>query len=397
VFSTIFALVTLVVFILPGFVTLRLASGRRATPAKLGDLELVLRALGYSLLLHIAFALTGWTAWLVRKVDHKDAWMDHMDDLALFAVAASATAAVLGALLNVIFDGLQNNVATSRRAQWLFQFLGGEDVRDGFDYIFARRKDSGKDFIVQVRTDGEDGEQVHVGRYGTRSYMGVSPRPHDLYLEEMWEPTEEGPRKPEAPEGAWFAADSIKDLRFRDLPEEDKQAGTTRRLGIIGVDEALRQERERLAAEIADAVPHLARDPDDLAQISEDFGHALDRTAEAVRDAPGSDEDTGEIYSYWTGKARHEMLELAALGSALAAAQQAHSDRIEPFRLGTREIASAIAAGQHRLRVPTEPRDIWIRVLRDQGAKLSGSRWAYGEFTGLLARAIFEIDNAEWD
>lgn len=143
----------------------------------------------------------------------------------------------------------------------LFHALGGDDVRDGFDYVFERRKRGGHDFIAVAHTDGPGGDHVHAGRYGDASYFGISPRPHDLYLEEVWDfdnAGELGPAKPS--QGAWFAATSIRDLYFRDLPSKDKHSGRTFRLGRTGIEEAIRAAHNEVAREIARALSRLGLD-----------------------------------------------------------------------------------------------------------------------------------------
>jgi hypothetical protein len=68
---------------------------------------------------------------------------------------------------------------SSKAARLAFHALGGQDVRDGFDYIFLRRKREVQPFIVVV--DANDGR--FAGVYGHASYFGFGPRPDDLYLE----------------------------------------------------------------------------------------------------------------------------------------------------------------------------------------------------------------------
>jgi len=60
---------------------------------------------------------------------------------------------------------------SSPAARLAFHALGGQDVRDGFDYIFLRRKRQGQPFIVVV--DANNGR--FAGVYGDASYFGFSP------------------------------------------------------------------------------------------------------------------------------------------------------------------------------------------------------------------------------
>lgn len=268
-FGTVATFVALLIFVLPGFITARVASRRRPAPATLGDLELVLRALGYSLVLHAGFALTTWTPSLLRKLDTGHERTHHVDALVLFAAAVIIAAWLLGLAVGWALDELQARADQTTRnsivALALFHALGGQDVRDAFDYVFARRKQDDQDFIAVVHTVGAEGEQRRWGRYGNASYFGLSPQPHDLYLEEIWRESADGVLQAVSPkQGGWFAAESIRDIYFRDLPIEDKKSGRTTRVGIVGLHEAIRQEHERVASEIARAIPTVVEDPEEL-------------------------------------------------------------------------------------------------------------------------------------
>jgi hypothetical protein len=395
VLGTLFAAIALVVLVLPGFVTSRLAAGRRATPARIADLELILRAIGYSLVLHTGFALTGWTAQLFAEINYPGGWQHHVSALALFGFAVFSAAAAFGLLLRTAFDKLQTLAESSDLAQLAFHLLGGDDVRDGFDYIFTRRKQTGEDFIVRVQTEYGDG---YVGRFGPRSYTAVSPRPHDLYLEEMWEDGPDGPKLGKGPsEGAWFSADSIKEIRFRDLPADEKVAGVTSRLGRIGIDEAIRQERRRFAEEVEHAVPALVKDSLNTPAIERDFERALEQTVSALRDAPRDEAEAGEVYTYWNGTVRSELLELAAIATALTAVRRAELDGFDQRVPSAQYISSEIAMGRNQLRVPLGREELWVAALEDAAHQLRHDRIRYQPLITLVAEAVVSIDNADWD
>jgi hypothetical protein len=398
--GTVATFVALVIFVLPGFITARVASRRRPAPTTLGDLELVLRALGYSLVIHAAFALTTWTPWLVRKLDNGHDWTNHVDALALFAAAVILAAWLLGLGLGSALDELQRLADQGSRrgtvALAVFHALGGQDVRDGFDYVFARRKQEDKDFIAAVHTVGAEGEQTRWGRYGGASYFGLSPQPHDLYLEEMWNESGEGALKPMSPkQGGWFAAESIRDIYFRELPLEDKKKGVTTRVGIAGFQEAMRQEHERVAAEIAEAIATVVGDPDDDDDAVDDaFTRALDVVRDRYLNAPPSSHtDVNEQYVYWM-EVTSRLVELGATATALAAEVSAH--------LTARHIASAAEMGQLHLRVPGSPANRWITILDEEAKNLrphngTVDHWAFQSLIGLIVEQIIDINNAEWD
>ncbi|HEY4809671.1 MAG TPA: DUF6338 family protein [Solirubrobacteraceae bacterium] len=276
-----------------------------------------------------------------------------------------------------------------------FHALGGQDVRDGFDYVFARRKRDSQDFIAVVHTTGVAGEQVHAGRYGDASYFGLSPRPHDLYLEEMWEMPSKDELKAMAPrQGAWFAAESIRDIYFRVLPTEDKKVGVTTRVGVAGIEEAIRQERYRVANEIATAITTVVDNPDDHAEADAAFTRTLHAVERGYRDAPrGQDVDGDEQYRYWIGVTQR-LIEFGAAATALAAEGDFHRT--------ARHIASAAVMGQLRLRVPPSPWERWIKTVGEEAHNLRNeggmvNNWAYQALIGLVVEEISAIHNAEWD
>ncbi len=398
-FGTVGTFIALVVFVLPGFITARVTSGRRPTPATLGDLELVLRALGYSLVLHTVLALTTWTPTLIREIDDGN-WTNHIGALALFALVVLISAWMLGMFLGWALDRLQTHAdkrSAKGRALALatFHALGGQDVRDGFDYVFARRKRDDRDFIAVVHTTGDGGDRVHAGRYGDASYFGLSPRPHDLYLEEMWEmPGQDKLEIMKPKQGAWFAAESIRDVYFRDLPENDKESGVTTRVGIAGIEEAIRQERQRIAADIAAAIPALLDDPDDYSAASAALRTALDTVLASYRDAPRQDDTpVSDSYAYWTS-VTPQLVELGAAATALAAEGAFHRT--------ARHIASEAAMGNLRLRLPSFPWQRWTAVLEQEAHAMQGQPgttdpWAFQVLIGLIVEEISTINNAEWD
>lgn len=58
---TLAALIALLLFVLPGFVLVQLQEDQRARRPSSGDLETVLRALFYAVVIQALLALTGWT------------------------------------------------------------------------------------------------------------------------------------------------------------------------------------------------------------------------------------------------------------------------------------------------------------------------------------------------
>jgi hypothetical protein len=88
-----------VALVLPGFVIADLAESRRATRAARSDLELVLRALAYALILQAAVAATGWTAHLAHDLRGKNAWEHHLGELAAFGLVMGVVVPTIVGLL----------------------------------------------------------------------------------------------------------------------------------------------------------------------------------------------------------------------------------------------------------------------------------------------------------
>jgi Family of unknown function (DUF6338) len=369
------ALVGLIIFVLPGFIASRIASGERAAPASLGDLELILRGLAYSLIIHGFFALF-WTPWLFRRIDEGDAWDEHVPELVGFALAVLATAVALGLLLKWLFDRLE--ASQKRWALTAYHVLGGQDVRDGFDYIFSRRKREGEDFILQVYTV-EDGK--FAGRYGDGSYFGLSPRPHDLYLEEMWSFDGKDLKRPENRPlaGGWFAADSIRRIEFRGLPEQDVKAGRTWRFGPGAIREALREVREARARALADAAVEQIERKDELSFP------ALKRWVEAASAQAERDLNYDEAMAW-----RKTLVGLGGRVVRLLAVQS----ESEPHSLVSR-VGRAAADVQH---IGYEW-GLWRVALEWYATHLQDSQWPEGDLlhmAALITEALVRIDDVDW-
>ncbi len=97
-FSTLTAVIVTVAFLLPGFVVGDLAQRKRAGSASLGDQRAILRALFFSVLIHLAFSR--WTWDLVQDLDGAG-WHEHYGAAVVYAGVVVVVAPVaLGLLLN---------------------------------------------------------------------------------------------------------------------------------------------------------------------------------------------------------------------------------------------------------------------------------------------------------
>src|SRR4051794_1668691 len=83
---------------MPGFIVAELSLARSARGPR-SDLELALRALSYTLALHVAFGF--WTVHLVATIGSPDAWRDHWVALTVYAATVLIVVPVgIGSALN---------------------------------------------------------------------------------------------------------------------------------------------------------------------------------------------------------------------------------------------------------------------------------------------------------
>lgn len=301
-FSTVVAVVALVVLVLPGFIASRVAAGRRAQPTSITDLELVLRALGYALIVHAVYLGAGWTGSLIG--DLQDAGRDFDDlrwQLLAFLGVVLATAVGLGffvgwALRKLEAHSVGRSGPSGTVATGIFHALGGQDARDAFDYVFERRRKREGAFIailhVDPLADDRNDSGLRVGVFGPESYFGQSPRPHDLHLQEVWEFAEGGRLRRASPRHeAWYSADQIKDIWFREIEPGHLKKGEVINFARRSMAEVLGAHRRRYATQLVDRAAVLPG-PVKRGQLVD----ALD----VMRRRHDQLESSGADYSGWT-------------------------------------------------------------------------------------------------
>ena len=196
-----------VAVILPGFVIAELSAVGRARASR-ADLELVLRALFYALLLHLVAAPA--TKALVDEVGPLSAWQDHLAPLmAYVAVVLVIVPVVVGYALGAYLRSVERDDA-KRGA--VYEGIGARDAGDAWDGLFQKLYEGAWLIIEFV-----DGSYVG-GKYGSGSAVGQSPSKHDVYLKELWhvdatglEPNLNGRVAP--PRGLYVSADQIRSVR----------------------------------------------------------------------------------------------------------------------------------------------------------------------------------------
>lgn len=205
-----------VALVLPGFVIADLAESRRATQAARSDLELVLRALVYALILQGAVAATGWTPDLVRDLQGRNAWEDHVRELVLFTLTIGVAVPTVAGLL--LSSWLRRAEQTGQLRVWHYA-LGARDYREAWDYVFGRRQGT----YLLITVSGEDGPHHLLAKYGPRSWASQAPtQPPQIYVEEVWPADASGvvdeavlARNPRR--GMWISANQIARLEVMHL------------------------------------------------------------------------------------------------------------------------------------------------------------------------------------
>lgn len=142
-FTTLVAVISILALVLPGFVVADLQRRKRASVAADSDWELVLRALSYSLILHLV--VSPWTRDLVLKIEDGD-WDGHLGALVLYGGVVLVTVPVLiGLALNELLLSAERS---GQNLRWWHYALGGRDARQSWDFIF-QRMEAGRWIVVK--------------------------------------------------------------------------------------------------------------------------------------------------------------------------------------------------------------------------------------------------------
>jgi hypothetical protein len=178
--TTAAAILSAIALLMPGFIVAELSLARSARGSR-SDLELALRALSYTLVIHVLFGF--WTVHLVSSVGPPDEWPDHWVALTAFgAIVLILVPAMIGAGLNRYLahaeaqDGPPNLFAAA---------FGAGEARDAFDFAYQRWRGEGGYVIVELVGHTDESPRLVGGIYGRRSAVGQTPSPHDVYLESL--------------------------------------------------------------------------------------------------------------------------------------------------------------------------------------------------------------------
>lgn len=185
--TTAISILAAVALLMPGFIIVELSVARSARSSR-SDLELALRALTYTLIVHLVFAF--WTAHLVKTIGPPSHWVNHVSALSVYvAVVLLTTPIVVGACINRYLATVESRDDPPN----LFSAgLGAGEARDAFDYAYQRWRKEGVWVIVELVGHASDTPRLIGGVYGRHSAVGQTPQPHDLYLEALCTVEEDG-------------------------------------------------------------------------------------------------------------------------------------------------------------------------------------------------------------
>ena len=96
--NTAVSILAAIALLMPGFIIAELSVARSARSSR-SDLELALRALAYTLIVHLAFGF--WTVHLVKTIGSPEHWVDHLAPISAYVgVVLVGVPVALGAVLN---------------------------------------------------------------------------------------------------------------------------------------------------------------------------------------------------------------------------------------------------------------------------------------------------------
>lgn len=206
--ATLISLLIAVAAVLPGFVTVELTQRQRAVQSGGDAQSVVLRALFYALLIHLAWSW--WTWGLVHELTN-GAWEDELWPVVEWAlVVLVASPVLIGLPLNHVLRAAESKGTLS----WWHYALGGRDARDAWDVVFQRATVEGAWVLVHLKGDEPDAPRIVLGKYGKGSVAGQSPADHDLYLQELWsvDASARPVGKLHPPRGMWVAKEEIAEI-----------------------------------------------------------------------------------------------------------------------------------------------------------------------------------------
>lgn len=197
------ALLILVMFVLPGFVTLTVRERTHELRSEDSTFERLLQALYYSVLTYSLVACYA----VVRGLDRSDLSRLLHGNAPLGETLATAVITIL--VVPVVLAYVSHLWADSGARRSLLRRLNIREahrIDSAWDYFFRKRCQA---FIRVTLRDGG----VIGGYYGSGSFAGYGKQSHDLYLEQQWSMTGDDVQALERPvpwsAGIWVPASEI--------------------------------------------------------------------------------------------------------------------------------------------------------------------------------------------
>lgn len=212
------ALLILMAFVLPGFVTLRINELTHTIRRQESPFERLLLALYYSALTYgvvfLAAAIGG-----VQRKDVEDLVKTEQDIWKLLVLAVAVLVVIPFVISNAarLWQGSEVRPKVLGRARISL----AHSTPSGWDHYFATSS------FAYLRVTLRDGRVVG-GYYGPESFAGYSDQKQDLYLEHRWELDDDDwfTRQAEGTRGVWLARESIVSVEFYEargsgVPEDE--------------------------------------------------------------------------------------------------------------------------------------------------------------------------------
>lgn len=195
------ALLILVAFVLPGFVTLLISERTHAVRDTSSAFERLLLALYYSVLTYALLALIAWLAGYDRdKIRHVYEGERSVGKILLFAILAILAIPSVIATISRIW-------LKSDARGWFIEksrINPSHQTSTAWDHFFEQRQEA---FVRATLTDG----RVVGGYYGPGSFATYGEQARDLFISVQWELDDDAwfVKPAEASLGIWLSKESV--------------------------------------------------------------------------------------------------------------------------------------------------------------------------------------------
>lgn len=200
--TTFEALLVLILFVLPGFILMRVITKARPH-SETSDFRFIVSAILFGTIVHAIFGW--WTidvylSYTAETLSEDGFWSFYLWFVGVILVAPTIFGFVLGKLAEVAW--IDNLLV-------MFGLSVSDRMPTAWDEVFG----SGKGYWIIVELN--DGRKLG-GFYSTNSFVSASPNPRDIYIEQVWEVGEDDNflYQIEPDEGIWIEGAQIRLLKF---------------------------------------------------------------------------------------------------------------------------------------------------------------------------------------